>query len=228
MTIQSIETRYAGCRFRSRLEARWAKFFNTLGIPWLYEPEGFTLDDATHYLPDFLLNPGTESPAWFEVKARKPDEHEIDKCLRLAVETATDTYLYFDPGFQPAPAQPAVTSSNDFYSDFDWEPGVGGEYACAERPPAWMAGLAPTAYRFDGKSGLWSVHRPGPYWWTHCPHCDAFVLKLYGQVGWCPTFRDEDFDSIQPLYPNFGHRTPELKRAFEAARSARFEHGERG
>lgn len=31
-TIKAIETSYAGCRFRSRLEARWAVFFDTLGI----------------------------------------------------------------------------------------------------------------------------------------------------------------------------------------------------
>lgn len=28
MTITAIETRYAGCHFRSRLEARWAVFFD--------------------------------------------------------------------------------------------------------------------------------------------------------------------------------------------------------
>src|SRR5262245_3495425 len=37
-TIQPIETIYRGYRFRSRLEARWAVFFQTLGVPWEYEP----------------------------------------------------------------------------------------------------------------------------------------------------------------------------------------------
>lgn len=41
--MKPIETRYAGCRFRSRLEARWAVFFDTLGVKWLYEPEGFVV-----------------------------------------------------------------------------------------------------------------------------------------------------------------------------------------
>ncbi len=35
--IKPIETRYAGCRFRSRLEARWTVFFDHLGIEWEYE-----------------------------------------------------------------------------------------------------------------------------------------------------------------------------------------------
>ena len=64
--IKAIETRYAGCRFRSRLEARWAVFFDTLGIRWEYEPEGFLVGfDQRPYLPDFRL-PGLN--VWVEVK----------------------------------------------------------------------------------------------------------------------------------------------------------------
>lgn len=54
-TIKAIETRYGGCRFRSRLEARWACFFDALEIPWQYELEGFELGDGLRYLPDFYL-----------------------------------------------------------------------------------------------------------------------------------------------------------------------------
>jgi len=39
--IKAIETRYSGCRFHSRLEARWAVFFDSLGLVWDYEPEGY-------------------------------------------------------------------------------------------------------------------------------------------------------------------------------------------
>lgn len=53
--IKAIETQYKGYRFRSRLEARWAVFFDALGIAWEYEPEGFELSDGTWYLPDFYL-----------------------------------------------------------------------------------------------------------------------------------------------------------------------------
>ena len=52
--IKAIETEYNGYRFRSRLEARWAVFFDELGIKYQYEPEGFDLD-GTLYLPDFYL-----------------------------------------------------------------------------------------------------------------------------------------------------------------------------
>ncbi len=53
--IKAIETSYKGYRFRSRLEARWAVFFDALGIEWEYEPEGFDLGDLGWYLPDFWL-----------------------------------------------------------------------------------------------------------------------------------------------------------------------------
>jgi len=60
----AIETEYAGHLFRSRLEARWAVFFNEAGIDWRYETQGFEVDGAK-YLPDFYL---PTSGTWVEVK----------------------------------------------------------------------------------------------------------------------------------------------------------------
>ena len=54
--ITPIETEYKGYRFRSRLEARWAVFFDACGAEWEYEPEGFDLGNGLYYLPDFLLH----------------------------------------------------------------------------------------------------------------------------------------------------------------------------
>jgi len=53
--IKAIETIYNGYKFRSRLEARWAVFFDSAGIRYEYEPEGYDLGDAGYYLPDFWL-----------------------------------------------------------------------------------------------------------------------------------------------------------------------------
>lgn len=53
--IKPIETKYAGHLFRSRLEARWAKFFDVLEITWAYEQEGYDLGSVGYYLPDFVL-----------------------------------------------------------------------------------------------------------------------------------------------------------------------------
>lgn len=53
--IKSLPTYYNGIKFRSRLEARWAIFFDELGLSWEYEPEGFELENGVRYLPDFLI-----------------------------------------------------------------------------------------------------------------------------------------------------------------------------
>lgn len=53
--MKAIETIYNGYRFRSRLEARWAVFFDEMGIKYEYEPQGYRLDDGKCYLPDFYL-----------------------------------------------------------------------------------------------------------------------------------------------------------------------------
>lgn len=70
MTIKPIETRWNGYRFRSRLEARWAVFFDALGLSWEYEPEGFDLGEAGYYLPDFRVRGPQDAVCWYEVKPR--------------------------------------------------------------------------------------------------------------------------------------------------------------
>lgn len=45
-----IETLYKGIQFRSRLEAKWACFFDNLGWRWEYEPTDFN-----GWIPDFAI-----------------------------------------------------------------------------------------------------------------------------------------------------------------------------
>ncbi len=56
MKPTAIQTEYKGYLFRSRLEARWAVFFDACNVRWEYEPQGFVLGNGTCYLPDFLLH----------------------------------------------------------------------------------------------------------------------------------------------------------------------------
>lgn len=65
--IKAIETEYKGYKFRSRLEARWAVFFDATGIQYEYEVEGFKKGTAC-YLPDFYL---PEEDMYVEVKPNK-------------------------------------------------------------------------------------------------------------------------------------------------------------
>lgn len=72
--MEPIETEWKGYRFRSRLEARWAVFFESLDLEWRYEPEGFQLEDGTHYLPDFRVQTPYDFTFWYEVKPNTVDE----------------------------------------------------------------------------------------------------------------------------------------------------------
>lgn len=74
--IKAIDTRYKGYYFRSRLEARWAVFFDALGLEYQYEPEGFELDNGEWYLPDFFL---PHFNSWVEIK---PTEDKFDFALK--------------------------------------------------------------------------------------------------------------------------------------------------
>ena len=86
MTIKAIETEYKGYRFRSRLEARWAVFFETMGIPWDYETEGFEVD-GTRYLPDFRLR-GIRDEFFVEIKPL--DENVSFESIYLAGKLLND------------------------------------------------------------------------------------------------------------------------------------------
>jgi len=56
-TINAIATTYAGVRFRSRLEARWAAIFELVELRCEYEPLDLGGEGGTGYVPDFVLLP---------------------------------------------------------------------------------------------------------------------------------------------------------------------------
>lgn len=90
--IKAIETNYAGYRFRSRLEARYAVFFSALGIEWEYEVEGYVLPDGTCYLPDFWL-PTFNGGMYVEVKPTYFTDAEKEKCYQLCLGTQKGVWL---------------------------------------------------------------------------------------------------------------------------------------
>jgi hypothetical protein len=89
-TIKPIPTEYAGCRFRSRLEARWAVYLDAMGLRWVYEPEVFDLGDGVRYLPDFWL---PDVVMFAEAKPVTLTDAEMDKAERLAVHTGHGVVL---------------------------------------------------------------------------------------------------------------------------------------
>lgn len=88
--LKAIDTKYKGYKFRSRLEARWAVYFDAIGLEWEYEKEGFEFEvefkdgcKIVRYLPDFWL---PELNMWAEVKPEDLNDEEIEKVELLVKE----------------------------------------------------------------------------------------------------------------------------------------------
>ena len=98
-SIAPIQTRYKGYHFRSRLEARWAVFFDALNIEWEYEKEGYDLGELGWYLPDFYLpqmsiRGETEEPIFIEIKGVAPGPLEEYKCDALTKQTHISSFIF--------------------------------------------------------------------------------------------------------------------------------------
>jgi hypothetical protein len=119
--IKAIETNYKGYKFRSRLEARWAVFFDTAGIAWEYEPEGYVLSDGRKYLPDFYL---PKEELHVEIKGISPDDNTWEKLEKFANEKGTpllvvcgiaqqEAQIIFPRSHGPLPCFVAVSPKNE-------------------------------------------------------------------------------------------------------------------
>jgi len=89
--IKAIPTQYKGYKFRSRLEARFAVFFDALNQGFRYEPEGYNLERGLNYLPDFFLDAGY----FVEIKPYYPNAIEMRKAQLLAQQTKTKVYILY-------------------------------------------------------------------------------------------------------------------------------------
>jgi len=87
--IKVIETVYNGYRFRSRLEARWAVFFDALDVKYEYEKEGFDID-GIWYLPDFYL---PDYNCWVEIKPKAIISDEDNKKINAFAKNIKDKFI---------------------------------------------------------------------------------------------------------------------------------------
>lgn len=77
----AIPTQYKGVQFRSKLEAKWAVFFDTLGIEWEYEPQGYEIGTGydAHWAR-YLFSNGDTIP----FKTRESAEFHVQFTKELA------------------------------------------------------------------------------------------------------------------------------------------------
>lgn len=150
--IKPIETIYNGMRFRSRLEARWALFFDTLKIKWEYENEGYETAMG-RYLPDFwlpevYLRTNYRKGILFEVK---PDDYGVTHEILEAVGNSLHVGGILARGFNP---------NDDIYPDYS-----GGFIEIA---PSWDAPM----HLVICKKCQHTRFEFGEYLWDSCVECN--------------------------------------------------------
>lgn len=101
--IKPIQTKYKNQIFRSRLEARWAVFFDYMNVGYRYEGEGYEAG-GIKYLPDFYI---PDHKLYIEVKPLFPPKKELKKVFMLRDNIGGDCYVGVLYGY------PAIKTDND-------------------------------------------------------------------------------------------------------------------
>ena len=226
MTIKAIQTQYKGYHFRSRLEARYAVFFDALGLEWEYEMEGFELSTGERYLPDFYL---PEANLWLEIKGPKPTENELQKCITLQQDLRTSKgfegkcvsqLMVFDNNLRASiPREIAVEFFTCGYSEPDEKLAALGEDTLLEKENETRLELFKLAYdapkvclasggKFDT---IFCI--AGDFAVEGCSLADVLYFLFPEKTG-------------RPIRLNQGIFWLKIYEAGKKARSARFEHGD--
>lgn len=266
-TIRPIETRYAGCRFRSRLEARWAVFFDTLGVKWKYEPEGFIVgrgdpihtkecscdgfflqcncpwSPGTFYLPDFYL---PEHGTWVEVRGdlSKPG---LIKTIVDALDPWSGDNIPIPyngtPDVYYCPTWCDKTYHDEWHNDSNRNHGTSYGILVLSDVPEPQPGISICHDFFYARKGV--VREHVTFLSPRYPHTKDKIFPLLREVNWyqargysegydATTGDGYENDKLKSSYAYGDYRvqiipTPsEVLKAYTAARSARFEHGEKG
>jgi hypothetical protein len=112
VTRNSIPTPHGGLIFRSRAEARWAIFFDHLGLKWEYEAQGFNTD-GEWYLPDFLIFAPLGN-IWAEVKPNWWEDPEgVAKFQRFVTQRPQPSRALLITGVPSIHSRPHIYGGDD-------------------------------------------------------------------------------------------------------------------
>lgn len=172
--MHAIRTTYRGITYRSRLEARWAAFFDALGWHHTYEPF-----DGNGYIPDFLLRtpdgeilievkPATAGPDYAEprqkITSALPDEKRpvvvvgVDPLPRLPLaHPAVPTFFGFDVN-NTMPAFWCAHGSSAAGLRIALEP---LDAAADYRQPTWVPDAVRAAWATACNATQWRPNRAG-------------------------------------------------------------------
>jgi len=210
-----IKTEYNGQLYRSRLEARWAVFFDSLGIKHEYEPEGYDLG---------IINRDSK------LKKKEAEYWGID-------QERLDSLGYYLPDFwlpwqqEFIEIKPAIYDEfNNVTSHFQWpddtamlkiyalEIITGHRVVITCGPP----GRVKITYG-DDLSYFGFTAGDFSYFWCECPECGSIGIQWEGRSA-----RNKHFEGCEAEKERrrtgkdraINHDSPRLQRAYRAAKRA--------
>jgi hypothetical protein len=142
-------------------------FFDTLGVRWQYEPEGYALP-CGNYLPDFWLS---DLECFYEVKGQPPSDDEWEKASYLAAMSGHRVFI----AFHPMPKFSEMTSSGvegdsivitaPLEDEIVERPHIGGPNAWSDLGYQWavcrLCGLVDITYAARGDRIYCGCYHPG-------------------------------------------------------------------
>lgn len=216
--MKAKTTVYKGCRFRSRLEARWAVAFDQMGVLWEYEPQGFETK-AGAYLPDFYL-PEVNGGVWLEIKP--PASHEgplngVEKIVAFSEELEKGQ-LFVLEGF-PSPEYGKF--GNDV-ADL-WDRKVFRMWNLNDEPFAWC--VCP----YTLKIGIQYFGRGARINKEASLYFQQPSMNNNGMIdNWSPFVWHNEYSNVAHGDKAYSSNHPILENAWFSGNLARFEHGENG
>jgi hypothetical protein len=227
--IRAIETHYKGYRFRSRLEARWAVFFDAVGLRWRYETEGFVCGEGPCYLPDFYL---PDADLYVEVKPDLPRFVTCDDHPGLQVGVVMDGREWTPFGkFMVASLHLSQRDGNQFVPRLYMLCGVPGVPVLERYKGNWKLNDGSVAVHFPGPVAEGACLLPVGAWSDQGADDGVDLWPYYLRPGTLAGSHDVAYlpaSVCTHFYVGAGRdfASQRLVSAYAAARSARFEHGE--
>ena len=237
--IKAIETKYKGYRFRSRLEARWAVFFDAIGLDWDYEAEGYDLD-GVYYLPDFKVTLLNGRAVYYEIKPEnKHRDPKFSRFVEKMKDKIGDNRKLIDQEMERPIDPVGYILSGDPMSELlipaDGESCLSGflrrdsfnvedEVKCYSGWPMVCVACG------NIKAGLMWGGTDFDSGYYNCDCCHKWDIFPKGEFAFGLGALNNDGSKNIIIGHNFekGEYLDKVKNAAVKARSARFEHGENG
>ena len=238
MKIKAIETKYKGYKFRSRLEARWAVFFDAMGYDWEYEVEGYQLSNGQYYLPDFKLTLSNGRDIYYEIKPRhKYSDIKFEQFIKDMNEDTRDKNKIDQECERPIDPIGYILSGDpidvlklnnsdgraDILRDFMSKPSFNIPVEHFAMFHSWPM-VCPSCGSLKAELIHGGTLVENAYYSCNC--CHKSDTYKNGKYSTCARLWNSGEKSIDLEDVETGHYLVKTEKAARLARQARFEHGE--